>query len=131
MTETPGTPESPAVEPTTAATLRRAAEPPRFERDNRNERLHTVLVWVGIVTGVVFILAVTFFSGFFIGRYADGASGVHRDHDRMMEQMMERMMQGGGMMGPGQMGPGQMRPGPVGPDQQPSPSTAPTTMPRP
>jgi hypothetical protein len=126
MTETPGTPGSPAVEPTTAAPERRAVEPPRFERNNRNERLHSILVWLGIIAGVVFILAVVFFSGVFIGRNADDNPGRDSDHHEMMEQMMEHMMQGGGMMGPGQMGPGQM-----GPGQQQSPTTAPTTTPRP
>ena len=43
----------------------RVVEPPRY-RDNRYERpdrLNQILAWVGIVAGVVFIVAVIFFSG--------------------------------------------------------------------
>ena len=102
----------------------RVVEPPRY-RDNRYERpdrLNQILAWVGIVAGVVFIVAVIFFSGFFIGTNAYGnfRGGYHQP----------------GMMGPSQTGPyGQMRPGMMGPygqgpGQQPPTTSAPTT-PRP
>jgi hypothetical protein len=41
--------------------------------------MHFMLVWVGIVTGVVFVVAVVFFSGFFIGRNSSGNLWVNRD----------------------------------------------------
>ncbi len=42
----------------------------RDDRYERRNRLSQILVWVGIVAGVVFIVAVIFFAGFFIGRNA-------------------------------------------------------------
>jgi hypothetical protein len=98
-------------------------------RDDRRTGSNSILVWVGIVAGVVFIVAVIFFSGFFIGRNSDGnfRGGYHQP----------------GMMGPSQSGPyGQMSPGmwgpggmmgpwgPISPGQQPPTTTVPTT-PRP
>jgi hypothetical protein len=108
----------------------RVVEPPRYRDDryDRPNRLNQILTWVGIVAGVVFIVAVIFFSGFFIGRNSHGN------------------FRGGwqpGMMGPSQTGPyGQMWPGMMGPggmmgpsygqwpSQQP-PTTTASTTPRP
>ncbi|PEG42790.1 hypothetical protein CQY20_02045 [Mycolicibacterium agri] len=81
---------------------------------DRRDRSQSLLVWVGIVAGVVFIVAVVFFSGFFVGRAtnADSYGGYHH----------------GGMTGPGwMMRPGWMM-GPQGP--WPGPPTT-TTAPRP
>lgn len=104
----------------------RVVEPPRY-RDDRNDRAdrgNQILVWVAIVAGVVFIVAVVFFSGFLIGRISSG--NVRGGY-------------GFGMMGPnptrpcGQMWPGMMGPGwvmgPWGqwPGQQLPTTTAPTT----
>jgi hypothetical protein len=114
MTETP---ES-RTEPTAVATERQPAErPPRWE--DRPNRLNQILAWVGIVAGVVFIVAAVFFSGFFIGRNSGGY-----DWNRMHPYGGQSPM-GPGMMGPGQTGPGGM----MGPGQQ-SPTTTPTS-PRP
>ncbi|MCP9271131.1 hypothetical protein NM203_02895 [Mycolicibacterium sp. CAU 1645] len=99
---------------TVAGEQRAAGSPPH---DDRRNGAGSVAAWVGIVAGVVFIVAVVFFSGFFIGRSSSGSFrvGYH---------------QPGMMMGPSQMGPGQMGPGGMtGPDQWPT-TTAPTT-PRP
>ena len=77
MTETP---ESRA-EPTTVTGKPRAIEPPRRRYDDdqydRPSRLSQVLAWVGIVAGVVFVVAVIFFSGFLIGRTSGHHYGGH------------------------------------------------------
>ncbi len=103
MTETP---ES-RTEPTAVATEQGRGElSPGSDRPNR---LAQSAAWVGIVAGVVFIVAVVFFSGFFVGRqYGSG----YRDGRGMYYP--------GGMMGPGSSGPGMMAPG-----QQLSPTTTP------
>ena len=45
----------------------RAVEPTRYDaRDGRVSRLNQALAWVGIVAGGLFIVAVIFFSGFFL-----------------------------------------------------------------
>ena len=105
----------------------RAVEPTRYDaRDGRVSRLNQALACVGIVAGGLFIVAVIFFSGFFL----NWSSGGHWDGDMgpgpsaRCGQMGPggRMGPGGpgrgGMMGPGgpidccsQMGPGGMRPG--------------------
>ena len=41
-----------------------------------NTRLYQVLAWVGIVAGILFIVAVVFFSGFFAA-HATGGYGWH------------------------------------------------------
>ena len=83
---------------------------------------------VEIVAGVMFIVALVFFSGFFIGRnsYDNFRGGYHQPG------MMGPSQTGPyGQMWPGMMGPGGMM-GPYGPwpGQQPPTTTAPTT-PRP
>ena len=70
MTETP---ES-STEPTTATP--EVVPPPRHDyTDHRPTRLYQVLAWVGIIAGVVFIVAVIFFSGVFFGRASGGYHG--------------------------------------------------------
>ncbi|MCV7280918.1 hypothetical protein H7J88_14830 [Mycolicibacterium flavescens] len=50
---------------------------------NRPSRLTSVAAWVGIVAGVVFIVAVIFFSGFVLGAKSAGHRGGHHGgHDR-------------------------------------------------
>lgn len=74
-----------------------------------------LLVWAGIAAATVFIVAVVFFSGFFIGRSTDGAGFPGRHHGGP----------GSGMMGPAMMGPGMM--GPMGPTSRvPNPPPLPT-----
>lgn len=114
--------------------------------EHRDHRLHRVLAWVGIVAGVVFIVAVVFFSGLALGR-SSGYHGWHRGYPGPMGagQMGPGqgggcpMMRSGGMMGPGgmdpdDMGPGMMRPGPAPSGQAPSApnstSSAPSPAPR-
>jgi hypothetical protein len=104
MTETP---ESQAAQ--TSVTGQRRYD----HRDGRPSRLSQVLAWVGIVAGVLFIVAVIFFSGFVLGRSSGGHGGYDRDGSDSGQ------MGPGGMMGPGQMGPGQ------------SPTTTAPSTPRP
>jgi len=82
---------------------------------NRGDpHLQRTLAWVGIVAGVVFTVAVVFFSGWALGLTSAGQPGWHRGYQ-------------GGQMPPGgcpmmgadgnqDMGPGTMRPG-----QRPAP----------
>lgn len=125
----------------------RVVEPPgrgyHDDRYDRPNRLNQVLVWVGIVAGVVFIVALVFFSGFWIGRATGHHYGWHGYSQGQMApgQMTPgqssgmncpAMMGPGGMMGPstttsmtpGQMGPGPMGPGGMGPGGM---TTTPTT----
>jgi hypothetical protein len=165
MSETPATPASspdpnadPVTEPvepvqpvhpvqaTPAATPAYAAAP---TKERRRPGVTTIAAWVGIVAGVVFIVAVVFFSGFVLGRASGGDH--HRDRDRGPGQGMMFHRDGPGMfptgprgqfehpgmpfapgMQPGMQrgtqpgGPGMpgMRPGTQPPQQQPaSPST--------
>ncbi|MGZ5390334.1 MAG: hypothetical protein ACXWD3_00365 [Mycobacterium sp.] len=97
--------------------------PPRTSAPTEGGTANQVLAWVGIAAAAVFIVAVVFFSGFFIGRNTDG-SGFHgRYHGTPGPGMMGPAMMGpNGPGSPGQMGPGQTAP------NQPQP---PTTTPRP
>ena len=120
MTETP---ES-GTEPTAVATEQRRGElPPGSERPNR---LTQSAAWGGIAAGVVFVVAVIFFSGFFVGKQYGGG---YRDGRGMYYPggMMGpgAMMGPGGMMGPGSWGPGSWGPGMMGPGQQLSPTPTP------
>jgi hypothetical protein len=45
--------------------------------DDRPNRLNQALAWVGIVAGVVFVVVVVFFSGFFLV-WSGGHHGWHR-----------------------------------------------------
>ena len=108
--------------------------PPPADRD-RPGRLYQGLAWVGITAGVVFIVAVVFFSGFFLGKHSGsghaklGFKGreVHMIH-RGGPPPMGPPGAFGPWAGPGApMGPG--GPGaPGGPGTPPSPTT---TTPRP
>jgi len=113
---------------TEAAGAPRAVEP-RY-RDgpyDRSDRLNQTLMWVGIVAGVVFIVAVVFFSGFFIGRSAHGNFRSGYQHGMMGPSQTGPY----GQMGPGMMGPGGMM-GPYGPGPgQQTPTTTVPTTPRP
>ncbi len=102
------------------------------DSDHRDRRLRRVLAWVGIIAGIVFIVAVVFFSGFALGRGA-GYHGWHRGYQGQMGPgggmngcpMMRNGGMGGGM-GPGMMDPDEMGPGMMRPSQSPtSPSPAP------
>ena len=99
---------------------RRAYDTP--QADDRWNRSTSILVWVGIVAGAVFIVAVIFFSGFLIGRSASGDFRGGYDH---RPGMMWPSRSGPYGQGPGMMGPGGMM-GPNGPwpGQQPTTTTA-------
>ena len=122
MTETPesGTAVDP-VSGTPGITERRYADD-RYDRPNR---LNQASAWVGIVAGVVFVVAVVFFSGFFIGRSSGQNYGGYHRHFQYGQMSPGQMMGPGGMMGPGQMGPG----GAMTP--QPAPTTTAPGTPRP
>ncbi|MFG1931826.1 hypothetical protein ACGFK1_14395 [Mycobacterium sp. NPDC048908] len=121
-TTPPGEPHAVAVEP------------------RRHGRLGTVAAWVGIVAGVVFIVAVIFFSGFFLGAHSGGGHRGWHHGDRGRDF---GVMHHGPMMFP--MGPprgefGRPNPpfGPGGPNVQgpqgpgsPQPGGPTTTAPRP
>ncbi|RFZ21402.1 hypothetical protein VIMS_00520 [Mycobacterium marinum] len=138
MTESP---ESPA-QPPGSTPEGRAAEPalPHERQPGQPNRLNQALEWVGIVAGVLFIVAVIFFWGFFLGRASGDSYGWHHgDHAGQMGpggskgkcgMRMGPDQMGPGQMGPGQMGPGQMRPG-QGEPGQPSPISPAPTSPRP
>jgi hypothetical protein len=87
----------------------------------RPSRLSQAAAAVGIIAGVVFIVGVIFFSGFFLG----SKSEQHRGPQVMRCEMGGSGGGMGGMMGPGGMGPM----GPKGPG--PSPSSTSTNPPAP
>jgi hypothetical protein len=122
MTESRQTEEG-ALDPTT-----RPVEP------TQPSHPHSLLVWVGIVAGVVFVVAVVFFSGFFIGRSSGGNFRLNHDRDGTVYPGMMYPGQSGpyGPMGPGMMGPGGTW-GPYGPwtPGQPSPTTTTPSTTRP
>ncbi|MGH3677035.1 MAG: hypothetical protein ACRDU5_15110 [Mycobacterium sp.] len=72
MSETPDHP----LESARTAPLAPTPPPPP---PHRPSRLHQVAAWVGIVAGVVFIVAVVFGTGFMVGKNAG-----HRDHGPVM-----------------------------------------------
>ncbi|MBV8930522.1 MAG: hypothetical protein JO152_15480 [Mycobacteriaceae bacterium] len=77
------TPEHPTT-PTPAAT---ATAPPPRPVDDRPSRLVLIALWVAIVAGVVFTVAVIFFSGFALGRHSGGGfhhEGGGRGHEHSM-----------------------------------------------
>ena len=100
MSETP----EDRPEPTTVASESRPVGPPPAlppsARYDGPSRLSQVAAWVVIVAGVVFIVAVIFFFGFFLGVHASGYHGYYRHGDGMEHQGGP-----GGMMGPGQQPP--------------------------
>ena len=126
MTESPDTTTHTIVSPVATT-----------EDDRGNNRLYRALAWVGIVAGILFIIAVVFFSGFFAAR-ASGGDGWHRGWQSGQMQpggmmgggcpmmQMQPGMMGPGMMGPGMMGPGMM-PGGMGPGSMRGPTSSPTT----
>lgn len=141
MTETPSTSASspdPKAEPTTEPvhTTPAATPPPAYAaapvKERRRPSVTTVAAWVGIVAGVVFIVAVVFFSGFVLGRSSGGDH--HRDRGPGQGMMYHRDGPQPGMfpMGPrGQFehpvmpfGPGMQRGGQPGEPASPS-TTAP------
>lgn len=96
------------------------------EPAGRPTRLTQVAAWVGIIAGIVFVVAVIFFSGFYAGAYRTGGywHGTYRNSPSQPGTscpMSPGPMGSGPMMGPGMMGPGQMGPGQMGPGGMPGP----------
>jgi hypothetical protein len=121
MTENPS-----SSEPATRPVVTESTAPGIEREPRRGSRVTTAAAWVGIAAGVVFIVAVVFFSGFILGKASDGGHRGGPGHgDRVM------MHHGGPppMMGPG----GPERGGPFGPGgpgfgpQRPAAPDAPTT----
>ncbi len=102
------------ISTTTTAPVAVAAAP----EPARPNRVTQAVAWVGIVAGVIFIVAVIFFSGFILGKSSDGGGHHRGGHDREMT-MFHR---GGPPMGPPHAffpgGPGGQA-GQQGPQQQP------------
>lgn len=134
MSETTSTPE-PATGPVTTATP--SPQPAYVEREPRRSRLNAVAAWVGIVAGVVFIVAVVFFSGFIFGAHSGGG---YRGHYGGGDRDFGAVHRGGpppmfpipmGPMGPGggfeRQGPGFGPGGPGFRPEPPQPSAAPST----
>ncbi|MBU8807883.1 hypothetical protein [Mycolicibacterium goodii] len=118
--ETPReTPGETAVSPTPAP----VAVAPR-----QHSRVVQAAAWVGIVAGVVFIVAVVFGTGFVLGKNS-GPGHHHRGHDRPEIMMFHRG--GPPPMMPGQFGPGgpggQFGPGDRGDFRGPSAPERPET----
>jgi hypothetical protein len=100
------------------------APQPRTEgSDNRPNRLGQAAAVVGIVAGILFIVAVIFFSGLVIGAGQGHHHGNYRGQSDDRPTNSCPMMNPGGMMGPGGMrGPGgnsPMMPGVGGPTPRP------------
>ncbi len=126
--ETPDTPTD-SFPPVPAAT---AVAAPVVE--HKPSKLNKVLAWVGIVAGIVFIVATIFFSGFILGAHSGGGHHGWYKHHRGQDTsefreghgprgggMWHPMFPGGpgwqgGPNGPGWQGPGGQGPG--GPGMQ-------------
>ena len=125
------TPENTTVRSSTATD---PAPVPATGAPHKTPRVFQVAAWVAIVAGTVFIVAVIFFTGFVLGRYA-GFPGHHGGfhHHKHHAMMMHPHGPGGpGGAGPAAMpggGPGTTRPG-SGPGQVPS-SVSPSVTPSP
>jgi hypothetical protein len=137
MSETPSSSE-PATGPVATPTEPAAAKPPVYAEPPRRSRLNAVAAWVGIVAGVVFIVAVIFFSGFILGSHSGGGhrGGGPGDGDRDFAIIhrgpppMFPMGPPGEFERPGQGFQPRLAPG--GPNFEPQqPSSPTTTAPRP
>jgi hypothetical protein len=90
--------------------------------------------WVAIVAGIVFIVAVVFFSGFTLGRHAGHHGGFHHHKHHAMMMHPHQFGGPGGPGGPGGGpavqggGPASVAPSAPGPSQIPS-SVAPSRTP--
>ncbi|MBY0442681.1 MAG: hypothetical protein K2Q25_11200 [Mycobacteriaceae bacterium] len=135
MTQTPDT-----------STERFAPAPPPFPRParpHRSPKVFQVAAWVAIVAGIVFVVAVVFFSGFFLGKHqCHGQFRHHPQGHAVLAPPGHHPMGGpgvflpggpggpgapGGPGGPGAPGgPGDVgAPGPGRPDQMPRPAAPP------
>ena len=88
--------------------------------EHKSSKVNTVLAWVGILAGSVFIVATIFFSGFFLGAHAGGHHhGWHKQHHGKDSSQFRSDERGAGWHhGPGmrhRMGPDGRPGGPGGP----------------
>ena len=72
MSETSASPE-----PTTGPVVTPPPAQPVVREEPRRSKATLAAAWVGIVAGVVFIVAVIFFSGFILGAQSSGHRGGH------------------------------------------------------
>lgn len=86
-----------------------AQSTPRTEQLRDDSRLSRALAWVGIIAGVVFVVAVVFFSGLAVGWYAN-ASGGPFDRSASGGMSSSCPMNPGGMMKSGRMAPHEHHP---------------------
>ncbi|MHA7655085.1 hypothetical protein ACX9NJ_06035 [Mycobacterium sp. ML2] len=111
----------------TAPTSTAVAPPPPAERvEDRTPKVFKAAAWVAIVAGIVFIVAVIFFTGFRLG-VAAGHGGHQRHHHKHAGMMHRSGLPNNG--GAPAVSPGT---GPAGPSQVPpsvAPSVAPSTTP--
>ena len=140
--------ENPTSEHATAPVATAPPETPVVRDEPRRSRVTLAAAWVGIVAGVVFTVAVIFFSGFILGPHSGGHHGPGRhkgDHGFVEFRGGPPPMFGpppggqferpGSGFGPG-FGPDGPRSGPPqppgGPNGPPSPGpSGPTQTPRP
>ncbi|MGE2736549.1 hypothetical protein [Mycolicibacterium vaccae] len=98
MSETTPPPQQP--EPVTTPIYTPPAPQPPVNVEQQPGRLNKVAAWVGIVAGIVFIVAVIFGAGVFVGKNVDDGPRHHRGGPPPMNhhgQPMPPM----GPMGPG------------------------------
>lgn len=83
-----------AAPPPPPAYVPPAGTPVPVAVEQKSNRLYKAAAWVMIVAGVVFIVAVVFFSGFALGRHSGGGFGGHHRfaeyRDRVPMMPMER-----------------------------------------
>jgi hypothetical protein len=115
------TSETPTVRSATAT----APPPAVTDVVHRPPRVFQVAAWVAIVAGIVFIVAVIFFSGYALGKHSGHAGYGHHKHHAMMHHPHRMMGPGGGPAATPQGGNPSATPTPAGPGQLPS-SVTPT-----
>ena len=108
---------STSSEPETGPVATPSSEQPVVREEPRRSRATIAAAWVGIVAGVVFIVAVIFFSGFILGAHSGGG---YRGHDGPRGDRDFAIFHRGpppmSPMGPrGELGPGPGFGGPGGP----------------
>ena len=118
------TSETPTVRSSTATATPTAVEVPVY----KTPKVFLGAAWVAIVAGIVFIVAVIFFTGMALGKHGGHHGGFHHGHHKQQAMMWHhRAPQGGpGAIQPG--GPGASVAPTPGPGQIPS-SVAPSRTP--
>ncbi|HEX2213851.1 MAG TPA: hypothetical protein VHH12_10465 [Mycobacterium sp.] len=130
MSETTSSPS----ESNTGPVATSPSPPTSYDEPRRRSRLGAAATWVGIVAGVVFIVAVIFFSGFILGKSSDGPRFRHHGGPDRDFAVIHRGPPPGFPMGPR----GEFERSPFGgsggsegprfaPPQPPSEPSAPTT----